>query len=182
MASDRTTMRTPSETVIAGRRTIHDWHVFRPNLVLGHDVALWEKAFKDFFHARLLSRYLRPIETLQENSAMQGEGFSIVAIQCSLIEFLESTVQGKRYIYSRNGIPPLGKYDYSNSANMFESFLVRRTPFNGGFTKQLAHEFYVSVRCGVLHEARTKNGWTILANSKTGKIIDADLKILYRNS
>jgi len=34
----------------------------------------------------------------------------------------------------------------------------------------------------VLHEARTKNGWTILAKSKTGQIIDATLKIVYRDN
>jgi hypothetical protein len=33
----------------------------------------------------------------------------------------------------------------------------------------------------VLHEARTKNGWTILAKSKTGQIIDENLKIVYRD-
>jgi hypothetical protein len=116
------------------------------------------------------------------NGLRQGEGFSIVAIQCSLIEFLESTVQGKSYIYSRNGNPPVGQYKYSNSALMFESFLANRTPFNGEFTQQQAHDFYVSVRCGVLHEARTKNGWTIRARSKTGRIIDSNLRIVYRDN
>ena len=113
---------------------------------------------------------------------MRGEGFSIVAIQCSLIEFLESTIQGKSYRYVRKGDPPLGQHEYSNSGNIFESFLVNRTPFNGEFTPQLAHDFYVSVRCGVLHEARTKNGWTILAKSKTGQVVDANLKIVYRDN
>ena len=113
---------------------------------------------------------------------MRGEGFSIVAIQCSLIEFLESTIQGKSYRYRRNGDPPLGQYEYSNSGGIFESFLVNRPPFDGEFTPQLAHDFYVSVRCGVLHEARTKNGWTILAKRETGQVADANLKIVYRDN
>jgi hypothetical protein len=33
----------------------------------------------------------------------------------------------------------------------------------------------------VLHEARTKNAWTILAKSKTGQLTDANLKIVYRD-
>jgi len=67
------------------------------------------------------------------------------------------------------------------SGRIFESFLVQRTPFDREFTPQLAHDFYVSVRCGVLHEARTKNGWTIQAKSKTGQVIDANLHTLYRD-
>jgi len=46
----------------------------------------------------------------------------------------------------------------------------------------LAHDFYVGVRCGVLYEARTKNGWMILAESETGQIIDPNLKIVYRDN
>ena len=113
---------------------------------------------------------------------MRGEGFSIAAVQCSLIEYLESTIQGKSYRYRRDGDPPLGQYEYSNSGSIFESFLMNRPPFDGEFPQQLARDFYVSVRCGVLHEARTKNGWTILAKSKTGQIIDATLKIVYRDN
>jgi len=174
--------RLPGDTLIAGRRSINDWIAFKPNLVPGGDAAPWKKAFKDYFHARLWSRYLKPIKSLQKSGERRGEGFSIVAIQCSLIEFLESTIQGKSYRYSRNGNPPLGQYEYSNSGAMFESFLATRTPFNAAFTQPQAHDFYVSVRCGVLHEARTKNGWTILAKSKTGKVIDPNLKAVYRDN
>ena len=129
-----------------------------------------------------MSRYLGPIKTLQQSASKRGEGFSIVAVQCSLIEFLETTIQGKSYRYRRDGEPPLGQYEYSNGGSVFESFLLNRTPFEGEFNAQrLAHDFYVSVRCGLLHEARTKNGWTILAKSKTGQLIDANMKIVYRD-
>jgi hypothetical protein len=36
--------------------------------------------------------------------------------------------------------------------------------------------------CGVLHEARIKNRWMILAESETGQIIDPNLKIVYRDN
>lgn len=55
-------------------------------------------------------------------------------------------------------------------------------PFNREFTKPLAHDFYESVRCGVLHEARTKNGWTISAKSKSGTVVEPNLKIVYRDN
>ena len=182
MTTSKSTTRLPGDFLIAGKKRVSDWRIFEPTLVPGGDARRWEKAFKDYFHARLSSRYLKPIKTLQKNDTMSGEGFSIVAIQCSLIEYLESTLQGKSYVYSRNGVPPLGPHEYSNSGGIFESFLIHRTPFDVEFNHPCAHDFYVSVRCGVLHEARTKNGWTILAKNKTGNIIDAGRKIVYRDN
>jgi hypothetical protein len=161
---------------------VSHWQAFRGTLTVAGDVASWEKAYKDYFHARLSHRYLKPIKTLQTGGSTRGEGFSIVAIQCSLIEFLESTIQGKNYLYTRNGNLPLGQYAYSNRGAIFESFLANRTPFDREFAPPLAHDFYVGVRCGVLHEARTKNGWMILAESETGQIIDPNLKIVYRDN
>jgi hypothetical protein len=182
MASSRATTRAPGDILIAGRKTINDWHAFRTTLVPGGDAATWQEAFDEYFHARLSSRYLKPITTLQKSGLQQGEGFSIVAIQCSLIEFLESTLQGKSYRYRRKGDPALGQYEYSDSGNTFESFLVNRRPFNAEFTAPLAHDFYVSVRCGVLHEARTKNGWTVLAKNGGRQTIDANKRIIYRDN
>lgn len=120
---------------------------------------------------------------LQQNDSQRGEGFSIVAVQCSLIEFLESTIQGKSYRHRRDADPPLGQYEYSNSGSIFESFLMNRTPFNGEFvTQPLARDFYVNVRCGLLHEARTKNGW-VIRGKHGSRMIDATgaPKIVYRN-
>lgn len=182
MTANKSTTRQPGDFIIAGKKRVSHWRAFRGTLTVGAAPALWAKAYKDYFYARLSYRYLKPLKTLQMNGPILGEGFSIVAIQCSLIEFLESTIQGKSYLYSRNGNPPLGQYEYSNSGAVFESFLANRPPFSGEFTPQLAHDFYVSVRCGVLHEARTKNGWTILAESETGQIIDSNLKIVYRDN
>jgi hypothetical protein len=183
MTANKPTARATSDFFIAGKKKVSHWRAFETRLTVGGTPTLWKKAFTDYFHARLSSRYLKPLKTLQESGLMRGEGFSIVAIQCSLIGFLESTIQGKSYRYRRNTDPPLGQYEYSNSSGMFESFLMNRPPFDGEFiTQLLAPDFYASVRCGVLHEARTKNGWTILAKSKTGQLIDANLKIVYRDN
>ena len=171
----------PGDTLIAGKKTVNDWIAFRPKLVPGGEASEWRAGFKDYFHARLSSRYLKPIEKLQKIGLRQGEGFSIVAIQCSLIEFLESTLQGTSYRYRCKGDPPLGPYEYSDSGRIFKSFLAHRTPFDAEFSPQLADDFYVNVRCGVLHEARTKNGWTVSAKSKSGNVIDANRNVVYRD-
>lgn len=179
--SSKTAPKSPDDFVIAGRKRVSHWRTFKASLVVGGEAAVWDKAYEEYFHARLFHRYLRPLDVLKQNGQARGEGFSIVAIQCSLIEFLESTIQGKTYVYSRNGIPRVGAHEYSKSGEMFESFLANRQPFNRGFTAKQAHDFYVNVRCGVLHEAQTRNGWTVRAKSKTGQIIDANLKIVYRD-
>jgi hypothetical protein len=179
---NKSASRLPGDFIIAGEKRVSDWQTFKSTLTVGGDIASWEKAYTDYFYARLWHRYIKPIEILQSSGSTAGEGFSIVVIQCSLIEFLESTIQGISYVYSRNGNPPVGRYEYSNSGAIFESFLTNRPPFNREFGPQESHDFYVSVRCGVLHEARTKNGWTILAKNKSGQIIDANLKVVYRDN
>lgn len=73
--------------------------------------------------------------------------------------------------------------EYSSSSDIFVSFLVNRTPFKNDFSNgNSARDFYEGVRCGLLHEARTKNGWTIWAKSGDGKTADANQKIMYRNN
>lgn len=167
---------------IAGRLTIGDWQRFRSRLVPGGDPGVWKQSFDDYFYPRLSLRYLDPIKVLQENGAFRGEGFSIAAIQCSIVEFLESTVQGKSYRFIRKGDPPLGRYEYSSSSDIFVSFLVNRAPFKNDFNESIARDFYEGVRCGLLHEARTKNGWMILAKEEGDRTIDANGKIVYRDN
>ncbi len=164
---------------IAGTKTCADWKVARTQLVDCGDTVTWVTVFKDFFLKRLDLRYLGPIRVLQDNGTFQGEGFSIAAIQCSLIEFLESTVQGTSYRYLRAG-ETLGPFEYSSSKAIFESFLTTRIPFRDEFTDSVARDFYEGVRCGLLHEAQTKKGWRIWASGSG--IIDADRKILFRDN
>jgi hypothetical protein len=125
---------------IAGWKTSTDWQALRPRLSAG-DFDAWREAFEDFYVTRLSLRYLHPIEVLQQNGTCQGEGFSIVAIQCSLIEFLESTEQGKNYRYVRRG-DSLGPNEYKSSQDMFIAFLTCRAPFSGTFNDATAKDFY----------------------------------------
>lgn len=175
--------KTIGDTHIAGRLTTDDWKVFRAELIPGGDKSAWERAFQDYFHTRLSFRYLDPIKVLQENGTFQGEGFSIAAIQCSIVEFLESTVQGKSYRFLRRGDPPLGPHEYSSSSDIFISFLLNRAPFDKDFKDEpTARDFYEGVRCGLLHEARTKNGWTIWAKNSNGQTADTNQKVMYRDN
>jgi hypothetical protein len=99
-----------------------------------------------------------------------------------LIEFLESTVQGVSYRYLRRG-DTLGPYEYSSSSAIFKAFLTTRRPFAAEFDEQLAESFYVGVRCALLHEARTRDGWRIHAEHpiRGDQIVSATDKLLFRN-
>ena len=173
-------MSTGAEDYIAGRKTRLDWYALRGRL-LQSEADAWSEAFTDYFETRLDLRYLNPIKILQDNGTSQGEGFSIVAIQCSLIEFLESTAQGTNYRYLRRGHAP-GPHEYSSSQGVFVAFLQSRAPFSNTFDAASALDFYMGVRCGLLHEARTKNGWRIWASGPEGMVADVTARIVYRNN
>ncbi|MBI4380326.1 MAG: hypothetical protein HY574_03955 [candidate division NC10 bacterium] len=166
---------------IAGWKTAADWAAFRGTLVIGGDAGTWQRAFQEYFRDRLDLRYLNPIRILQEHGTFQGEGFSILAIQSTLIEFLESTVQGVNYRYLRPG-EKLGPYEYSSSSEVFASFLRNRHPFARDFDEALAREFYREIRCGLLHEARTKGEWKVWAEAPDGTVVDRAKRIVYRNN
>ena len=144
-------MKSHSQEFIAGWKTAADWKLTRSILVSTTDPAIWGAAFDDYFETRMELRYLNPIRVLQENGTFQGEGFSIAAIQCSIIQFLESTWQGLSYKY-RNP----GAFEYAESGKIFKDFLTKRDPFKTEFTDDIATDFYVGVRCGLLHEAEQK--------------------------
>jgi hypothetical protein len=57
----------------------------------------------DFYTQRHDLRYLNPIKVMQNHGTFTGEWFAIAAIQCTLIEFMESTQQGINHVYGKAG-------------------------------------------------------------------------------
>src|SRR5712692_10620294 len=107
----------PDEPYIAGWNKPADWIRFRDTLVVAGDAGAWRDALAKYFRPRLDLRYLNPIKLLQEHGTFQGEGFSILAIQCTLIEFLEATIQGISYRFLRRD-ETLGPYEYASSSDV----------------------------------------------------------------
>lgn len=166
---------------IAGWKRASDWYALKQELTGDGRAGAWGTAFDEYFLARLNARYLDPIKTLREHGTFAGEGFSILTILCALIEFLETTVQGLKYKVLRRG-ETLDEYEYSFSSDVFVSFLCNRPPFERHFDHELATEFYRSIRCGLMHEAQTKNGWKVWAKSQDGELINRDKKIVFRDN
>lgn len=174
--SKTSTSHTPRSFRVAPGKWNHDWKKLSPVLAAGADSEKWTGVLRDFYRGRLKSRYLDAINSIRKPRARLGEGFAIVALQCSLIEFLESCHQGMNYRHKK----PVPPYEYNDSGKIFVSFLTTRKPFSGHFDENLAKDFYSSVRCGVLHEASTKGGWRIKALSGS-RIIDAGERTVFRD-
>lgn len=183
-------LKTRANLRIAGKRTIGEWGIVRAQLIGNAQPRDWQRAYDRFFVERLRSRYFAPIRALRRPKRRKGEGFAIMAIQCSLIEFLGATLEGKTYRNMRNcngnQNPNLREFEYCDSKGMFVRFLTTRPPFSSTFlTEELARSFYSDVRCGLLHEARTKGHWLIRADDDTGALIDTSnpkAKIVYRDN
>jgi len=177
-------MQLPLDTKIAGWKTVRDWNNDKNFLLDFSNSLAWTDAYRNYFLTRLEDRYLDPLKAIKENGTYKGEGFSIMAIICSLVEFLESTYQGINYRYRRAGDPPLGTFEYGGSSDIFVSFLTLRSPFNKDFDATKAEDFYKYVRCGLLHEARTKGKWTIWGFNSTDLLIEykTDEIVVYRDN
>lgn len=129
----------------------------------------WEKAIT-LFNERLRRKYFDPIQSIIESKTLKGEGFAIVTIQCTLIEMFAAFREGKIFTTKYN--KALKSYEYSKSQKIFTDFLLTTSVFEGNFwisdggLKVInqpydSKSFYKDVRCGLLHEARTKGKWII---------------------
>jgi len=167
------------ESFIAEKAPV-DWYAMRERL-RNNEAGAWREAFSDYFETPLTLRYLSPIKVLEDTGPLQGTGFAIVSILCCLIEFLESTAQGTNYRYLKLG-ETLQAHEYAESQHLIVEFLQIREPFSATFDATSAQDFYVAVRCGLLHEARTTNGWRILEDGPNGIIAEVANRILYRKN
>lgn len=155
---------------IAGTKTDVDWRLLESKIIADFsNEALWHNAL-DFFEVRLNERYINPAKEIQNNLGMSGEGFAITTILCSLVETLETFHEGQCYKSEK----PIGTNEYGNgkSESIFISFLSKRSPFSNIFTEPLAKDFYKNVRCALLHEAMTRNGWIIRAKINTNELLE----------
>lgn len=172
------------EIKIAVNLTIEDWNKLDKNK---NDY--WKEACK-FFEERIETRYLEPIKAIQKLNINEGEGFTMVSLQCSLIETFECFINGwlfyleERRLVWKDKNKVIAKYKNKdvNSGQVFISFFDK---FENEFNDLKGKDFYSSVRCGLLHETQTKNNWVIrVADNGTDKCYDdkEDKKIIYRNN
>ena len=136
----------------------------------------WELAL-GLFENRITKKFLDPIELLIENGFKDGEGFAILTVQCALIESFASFRTGQIFNYSSRWNKGAPKFQYWESSKVFIKFLHSAEIFKDNFwrlegAKRVvnlpfsAGEFFDKVRCGLMHEARTKSPWHINTTAK----------------
>jgi hypothetical protein len=107
----------------------------------------WANA-AEILHDRLHGRFLAPVEALTnhpDSEIRSFSGFAILAIDCLLIETLYQFY---------NGIP---ETDIKNE-DAFWRFFESSPHFQPDFNEEVSRVFYRHVRCGILHQAQTKEG------------------------
>lgn len=176
---------------IAGKATVKDWINIRTRLFCSIEDSdksnkLWEDAF-NIFKIRVKTRYIEPIDYLSKLAKNEGEGFTIVAIQCMLIEFFQAFWEGKIYKNNLGDEIYCQPNEYETSAKLFKNFLITHPMFKSNFNKKQIDSFYTNIRCGLIHEARTKGLSKIKVDSNKLDLIEKingnekDF-ILYRNN
>jgi len=98
-----------------------------------------------FFEERIKERYISPFSDKKYKN-----GFIMMASACLMIESLESFWQGW------NKSP--------NSSLAFCQFFSRNPRFDT--IRGLTQEFYVNIRCGIMHQGETTGGWHIRRDMK----------------
>lgn len=145
------------DTYISAFVPVSEWNGQRAGLIKGilknrKESANWESAYK-LMETRITTRFIKPIELILSTQWNSGEGFSAVALQCIFIEFLEALYQGKVYTTSKKP----RDFEYNSSRKLFCDFLTGHKPFSDYFkNKDNAEGFFDNIRCGLLHEAATK--------------------------
>jgi hypothetical protein len=119
----------------------------------------------DIIYHRLNRRYLLPMSHIP---LTYKSGFLMMASACLLIEALQSFREGREYTKERGA----GEACFRKFFTEIDGF----QPF-----APHAHDFYVNVRCGILHQAETYQGWGI-RRDKGGPLFDPKSKVINANS
>ena len=100
---------------------IEIWNRLRPKLNNSYEYNDdWKEAI-ELFKNRLNRKFFKPLKSLIVGGKLEGEGFTIVTVQCALIEALASFRTGQIYTPSIKKTSP--KYEYNKSKQMFVDFL-----------------------------------------------------------
>jgi hypothetical protein len=167
---------------VAPQSVPKDWPSIKTTLGNASTEQLWAAVSDVVLRGRLNRLYFDPIHRLtrEPGERGQGEGFAILTIQCSVLEFLAALRKGWSF---RHGHKHQGRDNYyGNSKLLYTTFLREEQPFAASFTTQnRSDDFYTDVRCGLVHEGQTKNSWRIWRGQPSDPLIDFEKKAVYRD-
>lgn len=159
-----------------------DWPAIKATVRGDPSQDTWAAVADAVLRKRLKRLYFDPIHRLtrEPGEPGQGEGFAILTIQCSVLEFLAALRKGWNF---RHGHTHQGEDNYyGNSKLLYTTFLSEEEPFAAFFTtRQRADDFYTDIRCGLVHEGQTKNAWRIWRGRASDPLVDFEKKAIYRD-
>ena len=141
----KTARRDPKKTKLSKSFTVAQYDEF----VATHN----REKIASLIRERFKERFVLPLHSKQKH------GFTIMAICCLMIETLESFRQG--WTNTKGKTTYKGK-EISKSECAFHLFFQNND--NAQFRVLIGFEkdFWKGIRCGILHQAETTNGWHIL--------------------
>ncbi len=99
----------------------------------------------DIFTDRIEGRYLKPIRLIEKDDDIsEFSGFAILALDCLIIETLNQFYKGMDETVGEHRLA-------------FWEFFKKSEFFKESFSRKKAFVFYSHFRCGILHQAQTKN-------------------------
>jgi hypothetical protein len=110
----------------------------------------------EFTRSRFTERYITPLRCDPELK----HGFCTMAICCLMIETLESFWRGWDNSRNQSELAFCSFFDRTQNLNAFDGYVT---------------DFYRNVRCGILHQAETMNGWRI---RRDGPLFDVQTKTI----
>jgi hypothetical protein len=105
------------------------------------------KRIAEFIRRRFLGRYVEPLLSVPKE---KKSGFCMMALSCLMIEALESFRHGWKDSKGKSESAFCSFFDH------FDAFVELRSHGSA---------FYYHIRCGILHQAETTNGWRIRRES-----------------
>lgn len=134
-----------------------------------------------FIYNRLYGRYIKPFDFDNRNYPDRYKnGFTIMANCCLLIEtytsfreksFTDTNGKSERcfgwfFLNEKRFV------DFSKNGLSIEDYINKPGRLNN---KGVPKDFYINVRCGILHNAETRNGWKII---RRGAFYDENTKTI----
>lgn len=113
------------------------------------------KRMVEIFEDRIEGRFLKPVRLIANDLGIgEFSGFSILALDCLIIETLNQFYSG---------------LDETEGAHWkaFWDFFKNSEFFKGHFSRKKAFTFYSHYRCGILHQAQTKEKSVVRIDQST---------------
>lgn len=130
----------------------------------------------EMVYQRFFERYIKPYSySSSDFESNYKNGFAMMGSACLMIETYMAFRKG---VKDTESIGRICFCEFLNSEPEFAVFKDERKNNEGHFLKEaLPSKFYYNIRCGILHQGETNEGWTITRESGSKMFDESELQI-----